>query len=288
MAKQRASVLLIVLGLAIVLFLLYKSYSKTKEGFATAPVVPPVMSSPGIITTIAGTGAVGSAGDNGSATAATLNYPKNITIDSAGNIYIADKTNSKIRKINTSGIITTIAGTGTAGFKGDGGLATAATLLRPQGVAVDSSGNVYIADTENHRIRKINTSGIITTIAGTGTAGFKGDWGLATAAQLNGPCDVTVDPSGNIFIADSTNNRIRMIPAKSDNTGFYVSFSEATTPVIANYIYTIAGNGAAPSGKIVQNGIGLANPSGGPCIGSPWSIESDKKGNIYGNIQTSI
>jgi len=123
----------------------------------------------GIITTIAGTGTSSYSGDGGAATAALLRSPSGVAIDGSGNVYIADDNNNRIRKINTSGIISTIAGTGSVGYSGDGGAATAAQLNSPQGVAIDGSGNVYIAS--GNCIRKINTSGIISTIAGTSSGG---------------------------------------------------------------------------------------------------------------------
>lgn len=163
----------------------------------------------GIITTIAGNGTAGFAGDSGAATAAELHNPYGVAVDGTGNVYIADYNNDRVRKVNTLGIISTIAGNGTVGFTGDNGAATDAELHWPIGVAVDGSGNVYIADQSNNRIRKINTGGIITTIAGNGTLGFTGDSGIATSAELDNPSDIVIDGAGNIYIADEYNNRIR-------------------------------------------------------------------------------
>ncbi|WP_224995256.1 MBG domain-containing protein [Cesiribacter sp. SM1] len=165
----------------------------------------------GTITTIAGTGVAGFSGDGGAAIRAQLNYPVDVTIDGAGNIYIADRSNHRIRKINTAGTITTIAGTGVAGFGGDGVAAVQAHLNQPYGVAADAAGNIYIADRLNHRIRKVATNETITTIAGTGMAGFSGDGGAAVNAQLNHPYNIAIDASGNIYLADRLNNRIRKI-----------------------------------------------------------------------------
>ena len=165
----------------------------------------------GIISTIAGSGTAGFSGDGGQATAAELNQPLQILFDPTGNMYIVDGGNRRIRMVNTAGVITTIAGNGIAGFSGDGGQATAAKLKRPNEIAFDASGNLYIADTGNERIRKVNTAGIISTIAGTGIMGFAGDGGQATAAKLNDPCGITIDTPGNLYIADYYNNRIRMI-----------------------------------------------------------------------------
>ena len=143
------------------------------------------MDTSGTITTIAGSGPRGFSGDGGPATAARLNSPADVAVDGSGNLYIADTGNDRIRKVDTSGTITTIAGSGASGFSGDGGPATAARLNSPADVAVDGSGNLYIADTGNDRIRKVDTSGTITTIAGSGASGFSGDGGPATAARLN-------------------------------------------------------------------------------------------------------
>ncbi len=158
------------------------------------------------IETVAGLVALG---DGGLATAAQLRDPSGVAVDSAGNLYIADSVNNRIRKVSTSGLITTVAGTGIGGFSGDGGPATAAQLSAPRGVAVDSAGNLYIADSENFRIRKVRSSGIITTVAGNGTSGYSGDGGAATAAQLNQPSGVVRDSAGNLFIVDSGNHSIR-------------------------------------------------------------------------------
>ena len=165
----------------------------------------------GIRTTIAGTGATGFGGDWGPATLAQFNSPYGIAVDDTGNIYVADMLNHRIRKINTSGIITTIAGTGIAGYNGDGGRADTTELNQPCDIAVDHSGNIYISEHASQRIRKINPSGIINTVAGNGTIGFSGDSSDATLAQLSYPDGIAVDGCGNLFIADHGNNRIRKV-----------------------------------------------------------------------------
>ena len=169
------------------------------------------VTSAGLIATIAGTGTAGSSGDGGAATSAQLNFPAGVSLDIYGSVYIADLRNHKIRKVTSAGIITTIAGTGDSGSSGDGGAATSAQLNCPTGVSVDISGNVYIADTNNHMIRMVTSTGIITTIAGTGTAGSSGDGGAATSAQLYNPTEVSVDISGNVYIAVVDNNKIRIV-----------------------------------------------------------------------------
>ena len=219
----------------------------------------------GIITTIAG-GSYGFSGDGGPATAAEFGNPWGLATDGAGNLYIADRDNERIRKINTSGIISTVAGNGTNGFRGDGGPATAAELNLPMGVAVDSAGNLYIADQNNHRIRKVSTSGIITTIAGSGAVGssaggYSGDGGPATDAQLNFPQGVAVDNSGNIYIPDGNNYRLRKVNA-------------------SGIISTIAGNGTATN-------TGDGGPATAATIAGVQLI-LDPTGNIFFNAGNKV
>ena len=173
-----------------------------------------ITTSTGIITTIAGTGNPGFEGDSGPATLGHLNIPTALAIDSTGDLYIADTQNHRIRRIDaTTGIITTIAGTGTQGFSGDNGPATNATIDSPTGLAVDLKGNLYLADTHNHRVRRIDaTTGTIATIAGT-TYGVGGDSAQASAAALALPHGLTLDATGNLYIADTANHRIRRIDA---------------------------------------------------------------------------
>ena len=170
------------------------------------------MDTSGNISTVAGNGTEGFGGDAGPATSAQLNYPNGVAVDSSGNVFIADTSSHRVRKVDTSGNISTVAGDGTFGFSGDGGPATSAQLNEPYSVVVDSSGNLFIAS-ENHRIRKVDTSGNIGTMAGDGTFGFSGDGGPATSAQLYQPRGVAVDSSGNLFVADWGNHRIRKVEA---------------------------------------------------------------------------
>ena len=173
-----------------------------------------------IITTVAGTGTYGTSGDGGAATSAQMSWPSEVSVDISGNMYIADGGSNKIRMVTSAGIITTIAGTGAYGDSGDGGAATSAQLVSPFGVSVDISGNVYIADRGNNKIRMVTRTGIITTIAGTGTRGDSGDGGAATSAQLASPEGVSVDISGNVYIADYNNNKIRMVTSTGIITAF--------------------------------------------------------------------
>ena len=170
-----------------------------------------VTKSTGIISTIAGNGTQGYSGDGGAATSAELSLPDGVAVDTSGNVYIADFGNKRIRKVTTAGIISTVAGNGTAGYSGDGGAATSAEISAPGGVAVDTSGNIYIADQSNNRIRKVTSAGIISTVAGNGTAGFSGDGGAATNAEIQTPMGVAVDAAGNVYISDTYNARVRKV-----------------------------------------------------------------------------
>jgi len=207
------------------------------------------------ITTIAGNGTTGYSGDSGFATAAELNAVHGVAVDRKGNIYLADYGNNRIRKINDTGMISTIAGNGTAGFSGDSGMATAAEISSPIGIAVDSLGNIYIADYGNERIRKINDTGMISTIAGNGNTGYTGDGGPATSAEMFGPITFALDDSGNIYFSDVENNAVRKI----DRTGI---------------ISTIAGNGSA--GFSGDGGLATAAQ-----LYWPEGLAKDSKGNIY-------
>ncbi len=174
----------------------------------------------GIISTFAGNGVAGSGGDGGPATAAQFTSPSGLCFDAAGNLYVADYW--RVRKITPAGIITTFAGNGTLGYSGDGGPATAAAINNIVGICLDATGNLYIADQGNNVVRKVTTAGIISTYAGTGTAGFSGDGGPAAAARLNEPTGVRMDGSNNLYIADYSNQRIRKVFAYNvavGNTG---------------------------------------------------------------------
>jgi sugar lactone lactonase YvrE len=216
----------------------------------------------GIITTLAGNGTRGFSGDSGPATSIQLFFPSGIAVDSAGNVYIADTGNNRIRRVS-GGVVTTVAGSGPAGypgsFGGDNGSATSAQLSNPFAIALDSAGNLYIADTGNNRIRRVS-GGVITTVAGNGMnayapigpGGFGGDGGSATSAQMNGPTGVAVDSAGNLYIADTGSNRIRRVSS--------------------GVITTVAGNGLAGfSGDGPAASVELFNPSG---------VAADSLGNL--------
>jgi sugar lactone lactonase YvrE len=209
----------------------------------------------GIISTIAGNGTAGFAGDNGQATAAELSIPFDVVKDASGNIYIADYSNNRIRKINTAGIITTIAGNGTGSYSGDGGQATAAEIADPPGIVLDPAGNLYIADYLNNRIRKVATSGIITTIAGNGTAGYSGDGGQATAAEINNPVKLAMDNGGSIYLTEFVGHRVRRI-----------STSGVITTLTGTNVAGFSGDGG---------------PATAAEISSPVGVTLDASGNLY-------
>jgi len=221
-------------------------------------VIREVLKSTGVISIFAGTGVEGYGGDGAAATAAFLDTPTGVAVDTAGNVYIADSHNQRIREVAAAtGVITTIAGTGTHGFSGDGAAATAAQLYDPMGVAVDATGNVYIADTNNQRIREI-TGTTINTIAGDGEELFSGDAGTATAAVLDSPTGVAVDASGNVYIADRHNQRVREISGTTINT--------------------IAGSGTA---SFAGGFSGDGASSTASTLSKPSGVSVDANGNIY-------
>ena len=214
-----------------------------------------VAASGSIMSTFAGT-MQGFGGDGGGATGALLDTPTALVLDAAGNLYIADTGNNRIRKVGTDGNINTFAGTGNANSNGDGGPATSAALNDPEGLAIDRAGNIYVADTASHRVRKITPDGTITTVAGNGSGGFQGDGGLATQASLYYPKGLAVDnSSGNLYIADWLNSRIRVV-----------------TP--DGKIYTVAGNG-----EYDYNGDG--GPATSAALRFPWGLAVDAAGKVY-------
>lgn len=212
-----------------------------------------VVDASGTITTIAGTGTAGFT-DNLPATTTMLNNPRGVALDNAGNLYIADQGNNRVRKVTVAGIMTTVAGNGTMGFT-DNGPATAARLNGPYAVATDTFGNIFICDVDNERIRKVNTTGIISTIAGTGTSSYNGDGIPATDAQLNEPIGVAVDREGCVYIADSWNQRIRkVLPSGSiityAGTGMSGMGAENISATSALFFYPY-GIAFAPNGDLL-------------------------------------
>jgi len=222
----------------------------------------------GTLTRIAGNGRAGYSGDGGPATAAQFQTPSGIAVDAAGNVYVADRDAAVVREITSSGIIATFAGTGTAGFNGDGGPAAQAQLNFPMGLAVDTAGSLYIADSQNHRIRKVSASGTISTVAGNGSYGYGGDGGPATDAELNEPEGVAVDASGNLYIADTVNDRVREVTGNGN-------------------ISTVAGTGvSAVYGSIWdETGVSTTTGDNGPATSAavvlPTDVAVDRSGSLY-------
>ncbi len=209
------------------------------------------------ITTIAGNGTAAYLGNGGPAISAQVQAPARICTDTFGNIYFLDLLNSAVREIDVTGNINTIAGSATSGYSGDGGPAADAQLNYPFGIACDLTGNIYIADQYNHRIRKIDaSSGLITTIAGNGIPGFSGDDSVATNAKLKVPASVALDDSGNIYIADQYNNRVRKVSVSN------------------NIITTIAGTGIA--GALGDGSLAVSAQ-----LDSPVSVAVDHSYNVY-------
>jgi len=210
--------------------------------------------SQGNIATIAGNGSAAYSGDGGLATAASLNHPRGLAIDSSGNLYISDVDNHRVRRVTAAGIISTVAGNGSLGFSGDGGQAVSASLADVTSLALDPAGNLYIADRGNRRIRKVTPAGIISTYAGTGVSGYSGDGGPATSAQLNTAASI-IFSGGSLYIADSSSQRIRRVV--SDGT-----------------ITTIAGNG-------VKGYSGDGGPATAANLATPLGMAMDSLGNLY-------
>ncbi|MDE3104021.1 MAG: Ig-like domain repeat protein [Acidobacteriota bacterium] len=199
--------------------------------------------STGIMTTVAGNGSPGFSGDGGPATAASLAAPVALAISAGGKLAVADSGNSRVREIDlAAGTILTVAGSGTQGYSGDGGQATAAALDTPTSLAYDAAGNLYLADTHNQRIRRVDTKGVITTVAGAGAPGFAGDGGAALAASLAGPTGISVDSGGNLYFADAGNQRIRRVDA---TTG-------AVTTVVGEGTQGYAGDGGPATAAMLD------------------------------------
>ena len=209
----------------------------------------------GVITTVAGTGSIGFSGDGGSATNAKLSSVTGVAVDAFGNCFISDSLNNRIRKIDTNDIISTVVGTGSLGFSGDGGAATNATIFSPQAIAFDSVGDIFIVDSGNQRIHRLNTNGVISTVAGNGSPAFSGDGGAATNANLRSPQAIGVDSTGNVFIADSQNYRVRK-----------VGINGIITTVAGNGILGFAGDGSS------ANNASLSSPRG---------LTMDGLGNVF-------
>ncbi|MNR75292.1 Serine/threonine-protein kinase PknD [compost metagenome] len=254
---------------------------------------PTITVRPGSIISVAGTGTYGAMGDGGIATRANLASPDDVVVDSSGNIYIADSNNNRVRKVTPGGTITTFAGTGTAGFSGDGGQAKNAQLNNPRGLAVDASDNLYIADTGNNRIRKVAVDGTITTIAGTGLSENPVDGTLATAAPLKSPMQLAFDNSGNLYITSTTqinrvtlDGKIAMVPGSlvnfptdlvvDGNGNVYIAyaFQNKVMKLASGTMTTVAGTGVEASSGDGGNATNAA-------LFHPVGITLDASGNLY-------
>ncbi len=210
----------------------------------------------GMMTPFAGTGIPGFSGDGGPATAAQVYCPRGMAFGSDGSMYVGDHINNRVRRIDTAGIITTVAGSGPAGlglgsFSGDGGPATEATLQEPEQVSLDRVGNLYIGDRDNARIRRIDTAGIISTVAGNGHPGYSGDGDLGSLAAINTPYGVAVDAAGNVIFADGANMRVRMI----DRDG-------TITTIVGTGVDASSGDGGPATNAAIEPSDLLVDPSG--------------------------
>jgi sugar lactone lactonase YvrE len=220
-----------------------------------------IVDTSGVIAAFAGNGTLGYDGDGGPATNAELGDPSDVAIDSQDNIYIADTANNRIRRVDQTGTIMTVVGTGTQGFSGDGGPAIDAQLDAPSGIAFDAQGQLYFTDRANHRIRRVDSAGMISTIAGTGSAGFGGDGSVATTALLDEPHSLAFDSSGNLYVVDQSNERVRKI----DTSGI---------------ITTFAGDGTATFG-------GDGGPATSASMNTPSGVTVDSANNVYVSDQGS-
>ena len=206
----------------------------------------------GVVTTFAGNGSASFGGDGGPATAAGLSAPAGLAVDSFGTLFLADAGNNRVRAVSPSGTIRTLAGAGSATYAGDGGPAASASLATPSGVAVDAAGDLFIADTADNVVREVSPAGVITTVAGTGAAGYSGDGGLATTAMLDGPSAVAVDAAGDLFIADAGNNRVRE-----------VSPTGLITTVAGSGAFGTAGDGGQATAASISGPAGIAVDAAG-------------------------
>ena len=216
-----------------------------------------------------------------------------MVFDSAGNLYVGDGAQARVRKISPSGIISTAVGTGAAGFSGDGGQASSAQIRQPNGLAIDSVGNLYIADYADHRVRRVAPSGIITTVAGTGVAGFSGDGGPAKSAALNSPQGLAIDAQNNLYISDSRNNRIRKVdsagtisslpPMAGGNVG--LALDAAGNLYIASYYraskVTPSGGVSVIAGSNTDGFWGDGGPATAAGLDGVIAVAVDSQGNIY-------
>jgi uncharacterized protein (TIGR03437 family) len=257
-------------------------------------VVRMVTAGTGNLSTVAGNGTFGFTGDGDVGSNAEISDVHGLAVDSTGNLYIADTSNARIRKVDTKGIITTFAGNGTRGYAGDGKAATAAQLWFPAGLAIDGSGNLYVADYGNSTVRKITSGGIISTIAGTGSFGNNGDGGAGSKAALGSPISLAVDSGGNVYVGDVASNNIRKITTDG-NIQTVVSNITAQSLAVdqAGNLYSVDGldpivQKVLPGGSVLTI-AGVGQPGydgdGGPGtsahLDQPYGVAVDSSGNVY-------
>jgi BACON domain-containing protein/NHL repeat-containing protein len=241
-----------------------------------------------VISTFAGAGpggilAGGFSGDGGAATKAKLDFPHGVAADRNGNVYIADTLNNRIRKVDASGIISTVAGNGKQGFSGDGGPASNAALNSPYRITVDAAGNLYIADSGNNRIRRVDTGGIITTIAGSGAVGFSsggfgGDGQSATSALLSFPVSIALDSAGTIYIADSSNRRVRAVVQGSPSLA-------ASPPALS---FSATGGGVTPPLQKIDLTSSVAGLTFTASASASWLSVTPVGGSIPTTLQVNV
>ena len=220
----------------------------------------------GVISTIAGTGVAGSTGDNGQATSAQLNFPIAVAVSAAGEVYVAERDGHRVRRITTAGVISTIAGTGVAGFSGDNGQATVAQLNNPAGVYVSATGEIYISDRANYRLRKIATNGVITTIAGNGSVGTPGDGGPAVAANINEPSFIAFDAAGNLYIPERSGARVRKVTMAVPDAPTITGVVSGSGQVTINFTPALSNGGSPVTSYTASCGTLSASGTGSPII----------------------
>jgi uncharacterized protein (TIGR03437 family) len=255
--------------------------------------------SAGIVITIAGTGVAGFSGDGGSALTAQLNFPYGLALDSAGNVYVADLGNQRVRRISPDGVIATVAGTGRKASSADGAAPTDTSLLSPRNVAVDAAGNLYIAEFEGQRVRKLTPDGKLATVAGTGVAGWSGDGNRATAAQIDYPAGMAFDRAGALYFADSGNNAVRKVYAdgsigtvlgRNPGTALYTPLALAVDPAGTLYVgdstfevlaYTTAGKWINYAGIGGPGFSGDGGRAASAALNSVNDVAADLNGNLF-------
>ncbi|MFB7666948.1 serine/threonine protein kinase [Kitasatospora sp. NPDC056138] len=247
------------------------------------PTALPDHSAGHVIVTVAGCGVGGSTGDRESALQAQLGFPAGLAVDEAGSVYIADHATHRVRRVDADGVLVTVAGDGLRGYGGDGGAAASARLGFPAGVALDAHGNLFIADEMNHRVRRVDPAGVISTVAGDGSRGEAGDGGAATSAQLSSPCSVAVDASGVLYIADAGNRRVRRVDDQGVITTVVTEpdpFLPTGVAVDAEGVLHVADVAGRRVLRLDAQGVPstIAGPAG---FEAPCAVAVDSSGTVY-------